>query len=246
MERVQPGEPLLPRLTASWYNSTLPSSRNNVRQNLLAGKIKVPAGMMYAEAITSFTASRYDPVKIYSTKNGDDEEEVIPVIQQADSEEFWGVTQEKITGPGTYLIAVTGVTFANVKTGFSTGDGTPVNRVTVDTTTHKLIAARRGIGRKLALLQSGELTPIAIEGHIAYHYAYKLLGGWTQLASGTYRANSRLMDKFTGDELTETALIHDTHGTFRDLIAGDYGTCVFQDGKFYAIQAPCSTSDSSS
>jgi len=65
-------------------------------------------------------------------------------------------------------------------------------------------------------------------------YRFTLNEAWT---ANVADADILLMD---GTDTTLDADVYDPLSAFTDLVNGDPGICILQDGKFYAIQAPCS------
>ena len=69
---------------------------------------------------------------------------------------------------------------------------------------------------------------------------YRLKADWSASGGGGKQANCDIFDM----DLVDTGqdrIVFDRDNIFETLGASDYGYCIYQFGKFYAIQAPCPT-----
>jgi len=107
---VQKGEPLLPRLTADWYNSTLKETSvdaqdNNLEKRLREGELRC--------VCTDGTTERYKPVALTGLAAEEDKLSRIPNIDDTSTDEYnWVIPQEDLVKDGTILCVVTGLTRA--------------------------------------------------------------------------------------------------------------------------------------
>lgn len=75
------------------------------------------------------------------------------------------------------------------------------------------------------------------------HYLFQLVGNFLA------RSAVATIYKFDGaniGNLVDVALLYDPLSVFSELVIGDRGYCFYQDGKYYAIQAPCPEDQESS
>lgn len=129
MKPVNPGDPLLPALTAKWYNGTLEVIQNKGRKP----KKKVPPdpGQFYCRVADDANPSDGPYTVIYISDIISDGTEVGPPLLEVNNltpgieeETIFGIAQEPVVPGGTILCCFSGITKANIfYTVTTSGDG---------------------------------------------------------------------------------------------------------------------------
>lgn len=231
MKPVQPGEPLKPAMTAEWYNQTIrpnappkPSSRKRGRERHSEDFCTyVPEeGYLSAERFTAVAPTQrigegYDA---HTQRNF--------YVDKTSINKFnWVVCQQTMSeGAYTQKVVYSGPTYAKV-----TILDESHQYVDVDTCTYELKSAPFGKG--IILLAGSTYSWISIETLTATLVQFSLR---EDFESGVALSTITTME---GLEIG-IKYLNDPRGIFNELGINDTGLALFQNNKFYAIQANCS------
>jgi len=112
MKNVTPGEPILPQMTAKWFNSTLQKTkRTGLSSQTFFEDKDIILGYNESSAVVEYL----DPIAVFR-RNNNDELVYTNSILRGDPDEYnWGVCLQKFRSLSTGDVALAGVTLANVE-----------------------------------------------------------------------------------------------------------------------------------
>ena len=139
---VQSGEPVKPRMTASWFNSTLPQDKAGVHSRIPRKQREEGELPCFCPTVAS-PIKRFNPIGIKSQVHPYDENQRVPVVSEEITKYNWTVLQETAVTGGAPLCVLSGPTRAWVH---DTGSG---KRVTYNTSTKRLETSTEGKGQML-------------------------------------------------------------------------------------------------
>lgn len=218
MEPAAPGERIKPKMTAEWYNQTLPQRKERKGGGPLQQQPDIEC------YLATGTIPRFSPVGV--------EDFLDPTymthgvkINNTPTSENWGVVQQEIGVSGkTGNIVLFGLTFAIVASG---GDGHRVDLVDSE--------LKRCSSGKALLIKYGEpYSLIVIDGGGDVKFRFELVGS---LALGTALADIYKMDGIT--LVQSNAELRISMEAFTSLGVGGSGWCWGQDGVYYVGNANC-------
>jgi hypothetical protein len=230
MKPVAAGEPILPHLTAAWYNNTLRKKRNPPPRKGAGGFSLGPFELLCAFDSPSSSVDRFNPVAVASVSN--------PIkkhcILTTNCNEYnWIIPQAKIVGKRGGKCIVSGPTFANV-----TVLDTEHKYVTYDDYSNTLVTANRGkasiligdtLGVKTIFINIGNLG-----GGDAEYVLFEL--------DFDYEAGYNFANFYTMDSIfIESAQLYDPLGAGVGLRAGDSGYAIKASTGYHFVNAPCPT-----
>lgn len=232
--KVSPGEPIRPHMTASWFNSTLnkPQVPKSPRPTDL--RLHNEDHAVFVPSVSYPTAERFTavaPVSRVDTDYPTYTSRSINVDKDSLDKNNWLVTQEELSEDYTDgVIVYHGLTYAAVELLEDHHE-----YVDLDETTKELVSSNGGKGRILVRGATYSLIVLSASNASSMRmFRYRL--NEASLAPDTTTAT--LVSLLTGDDL-ETVELEDPLSFMEDQILNDEGFCFLQDGKYYALQAPC-------
>jgi len=229
---VSPGDPLLPSLTAPWYNSTLPKNdpqakgRSNIflpREGELLGIAKDSDG------------TRFNPVAVTTLGNEEEYHVRTPYVSTADLDQHnWIIPQEDLVEGGAVMCVVFGLTRAWVSTTRASD-----NCVIYDPVSSTLITAKEG--KAQILVKGGSSFPSLINIGVQCN-CIRVVGTLTSTmpaVAASYGISNLKGVNFTAQELSTSISAYNAHRFEADSGALVRAEWVYDNARWEIFQVSC-------